>query len=75
MVKLPKIVFIATLVASVYQLEAMEAPSQNLELHTAIHAIQKARNDYMKLLENENLKAYAGEGRGWKYSFASSGSA
>ncbi len=56
MVKLRKIAFIATLVAGVYHLEAMEAPSQNLQLHTAIHAIQKARNDYIKLLANENLK-------------------
>ncbi len=56
MIKLCKIALIASLVTSVYQLEAMEAPSQNLELHTAIHAIQKARHDYMKLLGNENLE-------------------
>ncbi len=56
MVTLRKIALIATLVASACQLEAMEAPAQNLELHTAIHAIQKARNDYTRLLGNENLE-------------------
>ncbi len=55
MIKLRKIALIATLVASVYKLKAMEDPNQNLKLHTAISAIQNARNDYTRLLENENL--------------------